>query len=68
MVIVIPLYFRCQGTEEDDLFSQGTYNFQNLRNESMAIADHEYVKISKLVLFHIELLLKEDSILHILNE
>ena len=34
----------------------------------MAIADHEYVKISKLVLFHIKLLLKEDGILHILNE
>ena len=34
----------------------------------MAIADHEYVKIAKLVLFHIKLLLKEDSILHILNE
>ena len=34
----------------------------------MAIADYENVKISKLVLFHIKLLLKEDSILHILNE
>ena len=33
----------------------------------MAIADHEYVNISKLVLFHIKLLLK-DSILRILNE
>ena len=34
----------------------------------MAIADHKYVKISKPVLFHIKLLLKEDNILHILNE
>ena len=34
----------------------------------MAIADHVYVKISKLILFYIKLLLKEDSILRILNE
>ena len=34
----------------------------------MAIADHKYVKISKLGLFYIKLLLKEYSILHILNE
>ena len=34
----------------------------------MSIADREYVNISKLVLFHIKLLLKEESILHILNE
>ena len=34
----------------------------------MAIADHEYVNIPKLILFHIKLPLKEESILHILNE
>ena len=34
----------------------------------MAIADHEYVEISKLGLFHIKLLLKEDNIFHILNK
>ena len=34
----------------------------------MANAGHEYVKISKLILFNVKLLLKEDSILHILNE
>ena len=32
------------------------------------IADHLYVKISKPALFNIKLLLKEDNILHILNE
>ena len=45
-----------------------SYNFQNLRNETLAIADHLHVKISKLTLFTIKLLLKEDSIFHILNE
>ena len=30
----------------------------------MAIADHEYVKISKLLLLNLKLLLEEDSILH----
>ena len=34
----------------------------------MAIADNEYIKTSKLVLFNIKLLLKEDNKLHILNE
>ena len=34
----------------------------------MATADHLYVKILKLTLFNVKLLLKEDSILHILNE
>ena len=38
--------------------SQGTYNFQNLKNETLAIADHSYVKISKSALFNIKLLLK----------
>ena len=28
-------------------FSQGTYNSQNLRNETLAIADQEYVNVSK---------------------
>ena len=68
LIIIILLYFKSQGTEKNGIFSQGTYNFQSLRNQNMAIADHEHVKISKLLLFHIKLLLKEDSILHILNE
>ena len=47
--MVILLYFRSQGTERNELFSQGTYNFQNLRNETLAIADHLDLKISKFV-------------------
>ena len=44
-------------------FSQPTYNFQNLKNVTLAIADHEHVKISRLVvLFNIMLLPKEDNI------
>ena len=39
-----------------------------MRNEILAIVDHLYVKISKLALFNIKSLLKEDNILHILNE
>ena len=37
-------------------------------NETLAIADHLYVKICKLTLYNIKLLLKENNILHILNE
>ena len=49
-------------------FSQQLSKFENLRNETLAVADHLYVKISKLALFNIKLLLKEDNILHILIE
>ena len=38
---------------KNDLFSQRTYNFQYLRNETMVIDEHEYVNISKLARFHI---------------
>ena len=34
-------------------------NFQNLRNETLAIADRLYVKISKVALFCVKSLLKE---------
>ena len=37
----------CQGNEQFELFSQGTYNFQNLGNETLFIADHKNVKKSK---------------------
>ena len=47
---------------EKSFFLQGTYNFQNLRIETLAIADHLHVKISKLVFSDIKLLLKEDNI------
>ena len=33
-----------QGNEKFDLFSQGTYDFQNLGNETLFIADYENVK------------------------
>ena len=36
--------FKFQGTEKFKLFSQGTYNFQNLRNEALVITDYEYEK------------------------
>ena len=57
-----------KGLKEKSFFPQGTYNFQNLRNEKLAIADHSNVKILKLAVFNIKLLLKEDNILHILSE
>ena len=39
LIIAILLYFKSQGTEENDLFCQRTYNFQNLRNETLATAN-----------------------------
>ena len=53
---------------EKSFSSRGLHNFQNLRIETLAIADHLYVKSSKLALSDIKLLLKEDNILYILNE
>ena len=44
------------GNWKIDLFSQKNYKFRNLRNETLAIADKEYVKMSKFVLFNIKLL------------
>ena len=49
-------------------FSQGTYNLQTRKSETLDIADQLHVKIFKLVLFNIKLLLKEDNILHISND
>ena len=46
-VIVVLLYFKPQGTVIYELFSQGTYNFQNLRSKTLAIPDHECVNIFK---------------------
>ena len=45
--ILIILYFKSQGTEKYELFSQGTYNIQNLSNKTFSIPDHERVNISK---------------------
>ena len=52
-------------SSQKELSPQGTYNVQNLRNETLAVADHEWVKISR---FNVKLLLKEDNKLHKLNE
>ena len=38
---------KSQGTKIKGAFPQGTYNFQNLGNEALAIADHKDVSISK---------------------
>ena len=34
------------GNEKFELFSQGTYDFQNVGNETLFIADYEDIKIS----------------------
>ena len=38
-VIKIALNFKSRGTEKIELSSQGTYNFQILRNKTLIIAD-----------------------------
>ena len=45
--IIILLYSKSQKTEENEIFSQGTYSFQNLGNKTLVIADYQYVKISE---------------------
>ena len=46
-------------TEIFEVFSQGTYNFQTLRNETLVIA-----KIFSFTMFDMKLWLKEENILH----
>ena len=58
--------FQIIGNGRNYLFPKG--KFQTSRNETMDIADHKYVTVSKFVLLDIKLLLKEDSISHTLNE
>ena len=41
------MYFRSQRTEKYELLSQGTYNFQKLKNKTLAIPDQERVNNSK---------------------
>ena len=36
-----------RGLKEKSFFSQETYSFQNLRNETFAIAGHKHVNIAK---------------------
>ena len=47
-----------------ELFSQGTYDSQNLRYETQVIADYEYVKISRIAVMDIKLWMKKDLDLH----
>ena len=44
-----------------ELFSQGTYDSQNLRYETQVIADYEYVKISRIAVMDIKLWMKKRS-------
>ena len=58
------LDFKSQRTEKFELFCQGTNDFQNLRNETLVIADYEYAKIFNFTMSDMKLWLKEESILH----
>ena len=62
--IKLVLNFKSQGTEKFELFSQETYCFQNLRYETLVIADYEYVKISRIAVMNFKLWMKEDLDLH----
>ena len=57
--IKIALNFKSQGTEKLELFFQGTYDSQNLRYETLVIADYEYVKISRIAVMDIKLRMKD---------
>ena len=55
LLIEIALNFKFRGTEKIELSSEGTYNFQILRNETVIIADYIYAKIFKLSMLDIKL-------------
>ena len=62
--IKVALNFKSQGTKKFELFPQGTYNFQNLRNETLVIADYEYAKMFIFAMSDTKLWLKEENILY----
>ena len=47
--------FKIPGDWKNEFFSRGSYNSQTFRNETLAIADQEYVNVSKFPLFDINL-------------
>ena len=49
-------------TENIELSSQETYNFQILENETLIIADYEYAKVFRFTILHIKLWLGDDNI------
>ena len=53
-----------QGTEQVKLFSQGTSDAQNLRYETLAAANYEYVKISSFAMLDMKFWMNEDDDLH----
>ena len=63
MINKIALNVKSEGTENLWLFSQGMYNFQNLGDETLVIADYKCVKISKFAVLYVKLWLNEDNVL-----
>ena len=62
--IKFALNFKSQGTENFEVFSQGTYDSQNLRYGTLVIVDYECVKISRISVMDIKLWMKEHLDLH----
>ena len=54
--------FKSQGTEKFELFSQGTYDSQNLRNETLVIADYDNEIVFRFAMFDMMLWPKEENI------
>ena len=54
-VIKNALNFKSQGTKKIELSSQGIYNFQIWRNETLIIADYKYAKIFKFAMLDTKL-------------
>ena len=50
-----------QGNEEFELLSQGTYDFQNVGNETLFISDYEDIKSSVIQQLAVKLWLKEEK-------
>ena len=55
---------KSQGTEETKLFSQGTDDSQNLRHETLAAADYDYVDISSFTVLDIKFRMRKKMIIY----
>ena len=58
--ITIALNCKSQGTEKFEPFSQGTYDSQNLRYETLVTADYECMKIFRIAVMDMKVWTKED--------
>ena len=63
-MIRIPLNVKSEGTKKIEVFSQGTGDSNNLRCETLYIADYEYISITSFTVLDIDQFPKRHGLVH----